>query len=333
MKSAFEKLKLHPAARQAAAACVLGGAGLAPASAAVVNLPQRVTAAGIKWSSARNNTAVVATAAGGVQSNAYGISEAFIVDGRNDAFDGAAGIIVNGTAFNQPGGQVDRSTTAAGTFITTITPQTIGGINSRLDYFFSATSPIVRAFGSFTNTTGGTLPLSVAFGGNLGSDSNTTIAASSSGDTTLQASLDRWLISWDNGVLNDVFQTWAFFGPGATAPTYGRWGVAGSVTGYIDRVGETWDLSLAAGQTANLMWFIQLNNSLSAAQTGTSTFNNISSLQAAGLLSGLSAGDLANTANWVATTSVPEPASLALFGIGGLGAFAARRRRGENKQK
>ena len=112
-----------------------------------------------------------------------------------------------------------------------------------------------------------------------------------------------------------------FFGPGGTAASYGIW---------ANIAGEQWDLTLAPGQTQNLMWFIQFNDSLAGAQAGTSTFDNLNTLNSAGLLAGLSPNDLGNTVNWAAA-SVPEPTSLALFGLGGLGVFAARRKRSAAK--
>src|SRR5882724_1677635 len=113
METPFDKLRLPPSTRRAIAACVIGGAGLAArALGAVVTLPQNVTAGGVKYSSVRLNTATVPKAGGGNVVSIYGIEDATF-HGKTDSFDGAVGIQVNGTAFNPPGGLVDRTTTSA----------------------------------------------------------------------------------------------------------------------------------------------------------------------------------------------------------------------------
>ncbi|MEA5511298.1 hypothetical protein VB715_16110 [Crocosphaera sp. UHCC 0190] len=55
--------------------------------------------------------------------------------------------------FNQPNAQVDQTTTGTGTFLNTIAPVDIGGINTSLDYFFDGSSPTARILATFTNTT------------------------------------------------------------------------------------------------------------------------------------------------------------------------------------
>jgi hypothetical protein len=314
--SAFDKLKLAPIALAAGAGMMLAAA--APGQAAVVSLGQTVTQGGVEYSSINNATATIGLPGGGSIGSAYGINDATIVGGRGDAFDGFGGIVVNGVAFQQPGNQVDLTTTGAGTFLNTITPANIGGINTSLDYFMSAASPTLRVFGTFTNTTSGTLSATVSYGGNMGCDSNCTIEDSSTGDNTFQSALDRWFITSDGPVDSDPFLTFVRFGPGGQLASSTQ-GISGSVVSNV--WGDTWTLNLAPGETQSLMWFANFNNSLAAAQAGTPVFNDLSTLGAAGLLAGLSPTQIAGTANWeqqpVATT--PEPSSL--IGLGSLLGF------------
>ncbi|MDB9424590.1 PEP-CTERM sorting domain-containing protein [Microcystis aeruginosa CS-564/01] len=314
--SAFDKLKLAPIALAAGAGMMLAAA---PAQAAVVTLGQTVIQGGVTYSNVNNATATIAVPGETSISSAYGIADATIVGGRGDAFDGFGGIVVNDAAFQQPGNQVDLTTTGAGTFLNTITPANIGGINTSLDYFMSAASPTLRVFGTFTNTTSGALSATVSYGGNMGCDSNCTIEDSSTGDNAFQSALDRWFINSDGPSNNDPFLTFVRFGPGGLTASSTQ-GISGSVVSGI--WGDTWTLSLAPGETKSLMWFANFNNSLAEAQAGTPVFNNLSTLDTAGLLAGLSPTQIGQTANWKQQqppAATPEPSSL--IGLGSLLGF------------
>lgn len=321
---AFDKLRLDPATRSSAAAAILGAAGglAGAASAAVVNLKQTVTTGGVKYSSIQNLGSV--RTQGGVKTGAYAISDATLVGGKTDAFDAAVSLAVNGTVFAQPNNQVDLSTTGDGTFMNTITPQNIGGIDTSLDYFFSGSASTVRAFARFTNTTSEAVTFSAVFGGNLGSDDDTTIFGTSSGDTALQAAQDLWLINNQSDEA-DPFTTWVFGGAGGLAANWATWQKI---------FGVEWMLTLAPGETKDLLWFVNLNDSLPGAQSGLSPFTSLDTLRDAGLLAGLSPDDLNNTANWnlSSASSVPEidatqgTTGLALL-VGALALASERRRR------
>lgn len=314
--SAFDKLKLAPIALAAGAGMILAAA--APAQAAVVSLFQTVTQGGVRYSSISNSilTSPLTQLPGATGSSAYGINDASTVGGRGDAFDSFGGITVNGAAFNQPNGLVDLTTTAAGTFVNTISPLNLGGINTSLDYFMSAASPTLRVFGTFTNTTGNPLSAAIAYGGHLGCDDNCTIEDSSTGDNAFQSALDRWFITSDGPVDEDPFVTLVRFGPGGQLASSTPAVPSEDFNGDFDNFADIWTLSLAPGETKSLMWFVNFNDSLAAAQAGTPVFNNLSTLGAAGLLAGLSPTQIAGTANWKHT---PEPSSL--IGLGSLLGF------------
>ncbi|GCA78031.1 PEP-CTERM sorting domain-containing protein [Microcystis aeruginosa] len=314
--SAFDKLKLAPIALAAGAGMILPAA--APAQAAVVGLPQTVTQGGVKYSYISNSTVYSPLTAlpGATGSNPYGISSATIVGGRTDAFDGFAGITVNGAAFNQPNSQVDLTTTAAGTFLNTISPVNLDGINTSLDYFMSAARPTLRVFGTFTNTTANPLSAAIAYGGNLGCDDDCKIEDSSTGDNTFQSALDRWFITSDGLIEEDPFVTLVRFGQGGQLASSTPAVPSEDFNGESDNFADIWTLSLAPGETKSLMWFVNFNNSLAEAQAGTPVFNDLSTLGAAGLLAGLSPTQIGQTANWKQT---PEPSSL--IGLGSLLGF------------
>lgn len=259
---------------------------------------------------------------GATGSSAYGIGSATTVGGRTDAFDGFGGITVNGAAFNQPNDEVDLTTTGAGTFLNTISPVSIGGINTSLDYFMSAARPTLRVFGTFTNTTANPLSAEIAYGGDLGCDEDCTIEDSSTGDNTFQSALDRWFITSDGPADDDPFLTFVRFGPGGQLASSTPVVPSEDFNSRLDVFADIWTLSLAPGETKSLMWFVNFNDSLAAAQAGTPVFNDLSTLGAAGLLAGLSPTQIAGTANWApqqppATT--PEPSSL--IGLGSLLGF------------
>ncbi|GCA90867.1 hypothetical protein MiTa_04228 [Microcystis aeruginosa NIES-4264] len=313
--SAFDKLKLAPIALAAGAGMMLAAA--APAQAAVVSLGQTVTQGGVKYTI--YNTTVYSPFTqlpGATGSNAYGIVSAATVGGRSDAFDGFAGIAVNGVSFNQPNDEVDLTTTAAGTFLNTISPLNLGGINTSLDYFMSASRPTLRVFGTFTNTTANLLSAAIAYGGALGCDNDCTIEDSSTGDNAFQSALDRWFITSDGPKNSDAFLTFVRFGPGGQLASSTPAVPSEDFDGNVDLFADIWTLSLAPGETKSLMWFVNFNNSLAAAQAGTPVFDDLSTLGAAGLLAGLSPTQIAGTANWKQT---PEPSSL--IGLGSLLGF------------
>ena len=317
--SAFDKLKLAPIALAAGAGMMLAAA---PAQAAVVTLGQTVIQGGVTYSNVNNTTATIAVPGETSIGGAYGIADATIVGGRGDAFDGFGGIVVNGAAFQQPGNQVDLTTTGAGTFLNTITPANIGGINTSLDYFMSAASPTLRVFGTFTNTTSGALSATVSYGGNMGCDSNCTIEDSSTGDNAFQSALDRWFITSDGPSDTDPFLTFVRFGPGGQLASSTPAVPSEDFDGDFDQFADIWTLSLAPGETKSLMWFANFNDSLANAQAGTPVFNDLSTLDTAGLLAGLSPTQIGATANWAPQqppAAIPEPSSL--IGLGSLLGF------------
>ncbi len=311
--SSFDKFRLPSAVRHSAAACLFAAMSAGGrASAGVVNLDQSFDAGGVRYGTVGNSTATIFNAAGIAGTGAgYGIGEASIIGGKGDAFDGGAGIRVNGTYFNQPGNQVDMTTTANGVFLNTITPMDIGGISTTYNYYMTE-NRTVRAVGSFTNTTVASANAKVIFGGNLGSDSATTIFATSSGDLVYSPTIDTFYVSGQtNG--SDAFQTNYLFAAGSNAPTFGRVGGTWGGNGGFNSIG--YDLTIAAGETKSLMWFVQFSETATAATADVGNFTDLATLDAAGLLAGLSQSDVDRIDNWQPRT-IPEPSALSLLVLG-----------------
>ncbi len=351
-QSAFDRLRLaQPVAVLAAA---LGG-GVAQGAS---TLPIRVTAGSVRYGGANPTPStfsgignylygpsMIVGPSGTMGSDttnipAYGIGEASLLQpaargstaAQPDAFDHFAQISVNGTFFTQPGDQVDVTTTADGVFVSTLTPLDIGGIETTLDYFMDGSSPTLRVLASLTNTTAGALAAEVLYGGNLGSDQDTRIEASSSGDAAFQQA-DRWFISSDGSTSDggDVVQTFVRYGEGnvqAASDTYAVPGTPIPGDNDLDYFTDVWSLSLGAGATQSLMWFVQFSDEATTAQGGTDVFADLDTLSAVGLLATLGGGELAtgNIVNWGAGQQVPVPGALWLFGAGLFGLAAARRR-------
>ncbi|WP_295887175.1 PEP-CTERM sorting domain-containing protein [uncultured Thiohalocapsa sp.] len=321
-QSAFDKLRI-------ASPALMLGAALAGGTArgATTSTGFDVTTGGVSYSEFSNSTVDLATGAGDIGSG-YGISDATLTGpDQGDAFDDFGGIAVNRTLFNQPNDQVDLTTTADGTFVSTLTPQDIGGIATSLDYFMDASSPTLRVLATFGNTTGGALSgIEVLYGGNLGSG-DTQIEATSSGDAVFQQA-DRWLISSDGGSSPDPLLTFVRYGEGSVQAASGTLAVPDAGE---DDFTDQWTLDLAAGETQSLMWFVQFTEypNVNDAITNAAVFADLDTLASAGLLAAVGGGsiDTGNIVNWAPGTPVPVPGVLPLVGLGLFGLAAVRRRR------
>lgn len=145
-------------------------------------------------------------------------SDGSVSDGGDDAFDGYGelGLRVMDQSLVMLGEDESLggfNVIADGrTFYSSVTPQ-FNGINITRTIYAPADQNYLRYFDTFTNATAAPLVLTAVFGGNLGSDSSTTLSRTSSGDATLNMA-DHWAITIENDLLNPA-------GPAENDPVVG----------------------------------------------------------------------------------------------------------------
>jgi hypothetical protein len=177
----------------------------------------------------------------------------------------------------------------------------------------AAGANFARWTNTFTNTSGASQAVRVTMFGNLGSDGNTVVTGSSSGDTTA-ADGDLWVTSFQNysgSFSSDPRLGHVLGGAGAAVSPSGVTFVDGD-----DDVAWSYDLTLAAGQTVSIVDYASLDISKAA-----------SAVSAAGLSAGTTAhqwdcmtdverAQIVNYANRAVTnpgTNDPAPAPTGSF--------------------
>jgi len=307
-KNGFEKLRLTACA--GAMGLLAGVCGVSrSARAAVVPTGGSITLAGARWGEFRNSASTGPFATGGFAMTSGSLTG----PARNDAFDGAMLCRVNGTTFANPGGTVDVSPVAGGQKVTSNTA-TIGSLQVQMTYYASSSNPVLRGICTVTNPTGSPIAVTLMMGSNLGSDSGTTIHNTSSGDAVVD-SADRWFVSSDlSPATGDPVLLIGRFGTGASAlPTLIQIPGGGN-DNFIDQ----YTFTLAAGATSSIMQLAWLNTDVAPANANAPNFDSIATLQSAGLLSDLSAAELARIINYAAGAASAPTAVPTLSETGGL---------------
>ncbi len=189
----------------------------------------------------------------------------------NDAFDGyntlcvsltnATGPCATGNAaytiYNKNGPAVFDATVPAGPLCTSrqvaFPAQTIGALSVQRKVFVPTNDTFGRWLNIFTNTSGAPVTFTMITANNLGSDSNTKITMTSSGDLTATTA-DNWVASFQNFSGNkssDPREGHVLWGPGASTPMSGIHFVDGDDNPYW-----SYSITLAAGQTKIIMNFV-----------------------------------------------------------------------------
>ena len=120
--------------------------------------------------------------------------------------------------FANPDGDVDLT---GDTLTTDLVVDIIPGIDAQIEYYFDPARAVVRGVYTLTNTSGAEITTSALVMGNYGSDDDTTVQATESGDLVV-TDADMWVVTNDNGVAvgneatNDPTATIASHGSGAT---------------------------------------------------------------------------------------------------------------------
>ncbi len=302
----FAKLRFHEFAKIAAAATVSGVLALHPGPASAATGSVQVTAGKAKWFVNTNITF-------STTSSAWGFSEASLhttAGTRHDAVDGALSWHVNPAAYaygslspngyKSPGGTVDITNTSAYSSVTGTT-QSLQGLNVSGQMYFLTGKAVVRSILNLQNPTSAPITVSVLSASNLGSDANTVVQSTSSGDNVFDAA-DNWFVSSETATpttTNDPILTFAFQGPGSTA----RGTNISSFRSGTDKFYETFNVTVPANSTRSVMIFVQMSGTVAGAQTDTAAFANAQSLLSAGYLAGLTGAQMAQIVNW----NVPPP--------------------------
>ncbi|MGI8980394.1 MAG: dockerin type I domain-containing protein [Pirellulaceae bacterium] len=211
------------------------------------------------------------------------------IPGQGDAFDQAAMVWVNNT-------QVVGALSQSGNTVT-FAPQVIAGLNAQLQYYFASSSATARILVTLSNPSGSPITVPIDYATNLGSDSTTVINGTSSGDAILDPA-DRWIVTDDAFVPGDPANTTVIEGPGtpAVAPSAVSTTVFSSAG--PEGIRATYNLTIAPGQTRSMMWFQQMNDTTANALADAPTFFDTNPPEGGDLLSGLTAVQLSQIANW-----------------------------------
>jgi hypothetical protein len=188
---------------------------------------------------------------------------------RSDGFDGGFAIWVgglNGKIF----GDADGNGNKRGQRLS-VGPTNTKGFRVSQTETALQTSPTLRMIFQFKNTTGHAIRRSIALETNLGSDSDTTIDASSSGNQSWSRS-DRWLVTHEDPftATSDPVVSQVWFGKQAAKRPVA---VEHSRGGDPDCFLTTFKLGVKPHHVRDLMFFTEMNNSIGGAVQKTRKFN------------------------------------------------------------
>jgi hypothetical protein len=205
----------------------------------------------------------------------------------------------------------------------------MAGLNVSGQLYFSATKAVVRSILFLQNPTGAPITVNVVNDNNLGSDSSTSIRATSSGDSPFTYPTDHWWVSCQINNSStppndcpapaseqDPVLTFAI--SQANAPVQ-AFEVSGGPVNGNDRPSWVYNVTVPAGGTQAVMVFSQLSDTEAHAKTDALLFNTPGSLQGTDYLAGLSPPQLAEIVNWNANSApVPTLSEWAKIGMAGL---------------
>ena len=233
--------------------------------------------------------------------------------GFSEAFNNVLHLAVNGVLFVNPDLIVDLTgdTVSSDTL-------TLAGVETEIQYYFHPTRPVVRAMYSFENTSTLDISIKALVAGALSSDLTTTIQATSTDDTTPvpDDSNDLWRVSNDQTILGtdsltDPAITLTRFGTGASVIPVSvlTLGDGSFNTGDPDNFGERYDLTIAAGETARILVFVEINKTIEEAKNCAVDFASLDAASKADMLTGLLVEEVNEVVNYGALGDIAAPAT------------------------
>ncbi len=250
---------------------VAGLLTVAPSVWAATGSVSLIDASGLKYFINTNVTFSTSSSASGANSEAsytHGVSAdtlngGFVNATLSDAFDGydatcvsltgASGPCTTGSAAYTIYNNNGAATLINGGREVQFNPQTIGGLTVTRRVFVPSNDVFQRTLNFFTNTTGAPITFTVIASNNLGSDSNTKITATDSGDL-VATTADRWVASfqdWSGTTSTDPRLCHVFTSTGAAIGLNGINFVNGDDNPYWSYV-----ITLQPGQTGIIAHFV-----------------------------------------------------------------------------
>jgi hypothetical protein len=281
-----------------------------PVAAAPLLLPHTLTGSGATWevtnSGGTNNGLPTGTSdfSPGLTVNDTTLGGVPPV-GKDDAFDNGLTVWVNNAIF----ALVEPASADVTGQVLTAGPRVMAGLNVTVEYRAIQTSPTLRTLVAFQNPTAGSITVDVKWVSNVGSDAATVVSGSSSGDTTFTVG-DRWLVTNDSDPFTqDVVNTFVVGGPGNPASPR----TAASLTAFSDGTGNqgvttAYSVTVPGGETRYLLFFNQINATVSAALAAAPTFDD-NPLLTSDFMAGIVEAQLPMIVNW---EFVPPPAPTGL---------------------
>lgn len=177
-------------------------------------------------------------------------------------------------------------------------------------FALNATDPIIRSIITINNPTGEAITRTIGLFNNYGSDSNTRITSTSSGDDTFTNGVDRWVATFQNysgGLSSDPRLLLVMQGPGTVDSPY----TAGWAGNGDDNPNMYYDVTVQPGETVRLMVFMGVHATKTASQNSGMVFDSNSTVESNGLLAGLTEQQISEIANW----NLQTPSTLSVASV------------------
>ena len=257
--------------------------GATPASAYQISIDSiALTGPGpTEWNQATSeSTCGVSGADSPVDDGSYG--------SRSDAFDGGLMMAIDGSGYGDLEGYARVSSNQTTTYGGSYSGLSVWRLDTALQQ-----SPTLRSLLKLTNPSNGAVTVTVTVASNLGSDGNTTLVTTSSGDTT-NTLADRWIVTDDTQpATGDPIVTHVLYGKGAAVKP----GTLNSAAGGGNECESVdYSVKVPGGKTRYLLLFAQMHPSIKSAKKAAVPFNLLSSGSA--LLDGISNKVLPQIVNW-----------------------------------